>query len=148
MRRKQRLNDPITLVAQRSFHQGQTQTEGPLHVEGRLEGTILCAQQLSVGPQGMLKGEIVCAHAIIGGRVEGKLQVQGSLHVLSSGHVEGQISYQKLSVDRGGMIIGKICTLQRSQLTHRAKESENPGANLSAATADPAIADPTTTDQV
>jgi len=96
-----------TIVGRGAHFTGTLEVEGDVHVEGQFDGTIHAQAQLSIGPHGSVKGELSGGVVIIAGRVEGKTIAQETLHVLSSGSLQGDIFYGRLQVDSGGVIDGR-----------------------------------------
>lgn len=76
-------------------------------IQGSVEGRI-SAQSLVIRDGGSMKGEIHANNAEINGSLEGQVDVTGLLDVRSTGRVEGDLAYGKLSVAMGGHITGQI----------------------------------------
>ena len=79
---------------------GDIATTAQLHVDGRVDGSVRCAQ-LCQGASGVVAGDIVADEARIAGQVEGT--VSGKTVVLeSSARVSGDISYETITIAARG----------------------------------------------
>ena len=76
-------------------------------IRGKGEGEIK-TEKLEVQSNGNFKGKVKANDVTIAGQLEGELVVSGSLTIRASGRVEGDIAYEKLSIDDGGVVIGNI----------------------------------------
>ena len=82
-----------------------------LEIQGSVEGTIV-ADTLVLRHGGGVKGRLQARHAEVHGDFNGILEVQDLLDVHSTGRVEGELAYGKLSVAMGGHISGNIISPQ------------------------------------
>jgi len=94
-----------------------------LHVDGRIEGDIACAN-LVQGQESLIKGAIVAETAKLAGTVEGSITAR-DLAIQASARITGDITYENLTIDQGGQVDGRFA--------HRR------GAGASSAGARPAI---------
>lgn len=88
--------------------QGSITAPGDIRIEGTLEGDLDCQAKVIIGPSGNIKGKVNCRTAMIEGRFEGTLTVIELLEVRDSAHVEGEITYGKLKIDAGAVLLGTI----------------------------------------
>jgi cytoskeletal protein CcmA (bactofilin family) len=85
---------------------GDIVTSSQLHVDGRVDGCVQCAQ-FCQGASGIVAGDIVADEARIAGRVEGT--VNGKTVVLeASAQVSGDISYETISIAAGARVDGRL----------------------------------------
>ena len=87
---------------------GEIENCDQLLVEGTVEATLNGAKLLDIAETGIFYGSVDIEEAIIAGRFEGDLTVDGRVTVLSSGIVIGTITYRELTVEAGATIEGKI----------------------------------------
>ena len=78
---------------------GNIQTEGDLHIDGRIEGDVKCSA-LVIGESGAVVGGIRAANARISGEVDGAIEA-GALTLTSAARTKGDISYDQLSIEAG-----------------------------------------------
>jgi cytoskeletal protein CcmA (bactofilin family) len=85
---------------------GDLATTAQLHVDGRVDGSVHCAQ-FCQGVSGVVAGDIVTDEARIAGLVEGT--VNGKTVVLeASARITGDISYETISIAAGARIDGRL----------------------------------------
>lgn len=85
---------------------GDVATEAQLHVDGRIEGDVKCAQLIQ-GIQGVIAGNIDADEARLAGTVEGVV-VARTLFVEASARILGDVAYETLSIDAGAQIEGRL----------------------------------------
>lgn len=96
----------ITVIAAGSVIEGTLRVQGMVQVDGTIDGQLLAAGHVSVGPEGKILGEVAADELSVGGSVEGTVCARGHLHVLSTGSVRGNARYTSLEVERGGVMDG------------------------------------------
>lgn len=79
-----------------------------LHVEGKVEATLLECSVIDVAGPGTFNGTATVDDAEISGRFEGTLTVRKRLLIRESGKVSGTIRYGQLEVACGGQLSGDI----------------------------------------
>jgi cytoskeletal protein CcmA (bactofilin family) len=87
---------------------GEIENCDQLLVEGTVEATLNGAKLLDIAQSGVFYGSVDIEEAIIAGRFEGDLTVDGRVTIQSSGIVIGTITYRELTVEAGATIEGKI----------------------------------------
>src|SRR5713226_9511649 len=75
------------------------------HVEGKLE---IGNASLTVGPNGSVKADINAREVIVRGRIEGKVIGREKVQLWSTGHVTGEVQTERLSIEEGGTLRGKV----------------------------------------
>jgi len=82
-----------------------------LTVDGPVEGKLqLTNGSLTVGPNGKVKADITAREVIVRGRVEGKILGRDRVHVSSTGYVTGEVQTQRLAIEDGAVLRGKVET--------------------------------------
>ena len=103
-----------------------------LVVEGELDASVE-VQTLLLLEGGLFKGTAVVEHAELAGRLEGKLTVQGKLHLKASARASGEIRYRRVVIEEGGEISGEISVLPADKQAGAAKPAEPPKAEAETA---------------
>jgi cytoskeletal protein CcmA (bactofilin family) len=85
---------------------GNIEASADLHIDGRVVGDIACAS-LVMGESSSVAGEIVAESARIAGTVTGTLRVR-DLVVLRGASVEGDVSYETISIEQGAAVSGRF----------------------------------------
>ena len=88
--------------------EGSIKAPSDIRIEGTLEGNLDCQAKLIIGPSGNVNGNVNCRTAMIEGRFDGTLVVSELLEVRESAKVEGEITYGKLKIDAGAVLLGTI----------------------------------------
>jgi cytoskeletal protein CcmA (bactofilin family) len=82
-----------------------------LFVDGPVEGKLQIANgSLTVGPNGSVKADVTAREVIVRGRVEGKIAGRDRVQVWSTGHVTGEVQTQRLAIEDGAFLRGKVET--------------------------------------
>lgn len=87
---------------------GEIENCDQLIVEGTVEATLNGAKLLDIAEKGIFYGSVDIEEAVIAGRFEGDLTVDGRVTITSTGTVTGTITYRELTVEAGANIEGKI----------------------------------------
>ncbi|WP_052501411.1 bactofilin family protein [Thiomicrospira microaerophila] len=95
-----------TIIAESCTITGDLQLAGSLHVDGRIEGSVQTALDISVGQNGQINGLVQARVIYLSGCLEGKVRCQG-LEVLSNGRFLGELISGELTIERGGKFIGQ-----------------------------------------
>ena len=85
---------------------GDLATDAQLHVDGRIDGNVRCAQ-LCQGADGIISGNIHADEARLAGTVEGTVSA-ATIAVEASARILGDIAYDTISIDAGARIEGRL----------------------------------------
>ena len=85
---------------------GEVRSQGDLTVDGILRGT-LSLNTVLVGAGGVLEGDVSCNRMCVKGMFSGNLECM-DLIVGSDAVVDGNIAFQSITIQRGGIIKGKL----------------------------------------
>jgi cytoskeletal protein CcmA (bactofilin family) len=105
------------VVGQGITMSGEIEACDHLVVEGTVEAALKGASVLEISETGVFYGSVEIDEAVIAGRFEGELSVNGHLSVRSTGSITGTIAYKELAVEAGAMLDGKISPLKGGQST-------------------------------
>ena len=82
-----------------------------LFVDGPIEGKLNLANgSLTIGPNGTVKADVVAREVIVRGRLEGKIAGRERVQLWSTGQVLGEIQTQRLAIEDGAVLRGKVET--------------------------------------
>jgi len=81
---------------------GDIESEGTLHVEGRIIGLVK-AHTIHISGSGQIEGDVVCQNISIKGKISGTV-VCSELTLASSAIVKGSVSYRSITVGRGARL--------------------------------------------
>jgi cytoskeletal protein CcmA (bactofilin family) len=99
-------NNTLTIIGKGIDFSGEVNTEGNIHVDGLMRGTIK-AQEVVIGPEGYFDGEITADILIVNGNIKGKFNIK-NLQVRKNGVLHGKIKYNIIIIESGGKILGEL----------------------------------------
>lgn len=115
-------NSTFSVIGADVTIKGDVGASADLHVDGRIEGDIACAN-LVQGQTSEVQGQIKAESARIAGKIVGSVHAR-ELVILKSARVEGDVFYDALTIEQGAEVEGR--------LSHRAPERAAPAAKPSA----------------
>lgn len=96
----------LSFIGPETVVSGNIATEAQLHVDGRIDGDVKCAQLIQ-GIAGVIAGNIDAEEARIAGTIEGTV-VARTLIVEASARILGDVAYETVSIDAGAQIEGRL----------------------------------------
>ncbi|MHB2153261.1 bactofilin family protein [Calditrichota bacterium GD2] len=96
----------LNFIGKGTVINGEIATESSLRIDGTVKGKIICKNTLTVGETGRVEGEIQANNAIIGGKIEGKVNVSQKLVLESKSSLIGELKASKLIIDEGAVFQG------------------------------------------
>ena len=85
---------------------GDVKASADLHIDGRIEGDIACLA-LVQGEGSEIVGAIRAETARLAGTVRGSIEA-GSLVILKSARIHGDVSYDALTIEQGAEVDGRF----------------------------------------
>ena len=85
---------------------GDLSASADLHVDGTIEGDISCAA-LVQGESSTVIGAISAESARLAGTVRGSVSA-GTLVILKSARIKGDVTYDALTIEQGALVDGKL----------------------------------------
>ena len=88
---------------------GELSGSEDLYVDGQVEGSIaLEGNNLTVGPNGQVKASVDAKGVVVQGKLDGNIQVSDRVELRKSAIVNGDISAQRISIEEGAFLKGKV----------------------------------------
>src|SRR5579862_8415016 len=88
---------------------GELSGSEDLYVDGQVEGSIsLKNNSLTVGPHGQVKASVEAKGVVVQGKLEGNVQASDRVELRKSAVVTGDISTQRISIEEGAYLKGKV----------------------------------------
>ena len=88
---------------------GELSGSEDLYVDGQVEGSIsLKNNSLTVGPNGQVKASVEAKGIVVQGKLEGNVQATERVELRKSAVVNGDISTQRIAIEEGAYLKGKI----------------------------------------
>ena len=115
-RRRNDRNDRNTshetsLIARGTVIRGDLRFSGALHLDGRIEGTVLGEgddAMFTLSEHGQVHGEIHVPQAVINGHVTGDVNVSVRLELAPQARIDGDLRYHTLEMAAGAQVNGRI----------------------------------------
>jgi cytoskeletal protein CcmA (bactofilin family) len=80
-----------------------------LFIDGTVDGKVtLTNSTLTVGPNAAVKADITARELVVRGRAEGKFTASERVQIWSTARVEGDIKTERLSIEDGAQVRGKL----------------------------------------
>ncbi len=114
--------DITTTVGHEATFQGVLNVRGSLRVDGEIEGNILEAQTVVIGPKGRVRGDISAEHVVVAGSVTGEISASAQLELKPGARVRGNIRTPKLTIDDGAVFEGRCAMAEGAAEDARAAE--------------------------
>jgi cytoskeletal protein CcmA (bactofilin family) len=133
-RRRNDRNDRNTshetsLIARGTVIRGDLRFSGALHLDGRIEGTVLGEgddAMFTLSEHGQVHGEIHVPQAVINGHVTGDVVVSVRLELAPLARIDGDLRYHTLEMAAGAQVNGRISR----QVEESQRELPAPDAEL------------------
>lgn len=107
-RQKETIPENIeTLIGPTANFVGDLKSDGGVHIEGVLEGSLETAGNLVVGEKARIMADITAHNVSVAGDIRGNISAN-RVEILSTGKVWGDISTSSLLLDEGGFIQGQV----------------------------------------
>jgi cytoskeletal protein CcmA (bactofilin family) len=106
-------NATFSVLAADLVVKGNVTAQADLHLDGRIEGDVVCAS-LVQGESSEVHGEIRSDAARLAGVVRGTITV-GDLVVVRSARIYGDVHYDTITIEQGAVVDGRLG--QRAALT-------------------------------
>ncbi len=112
-KRKERnhTSQETSLIARGTLIRGDLRFSGALHLDGRIEGTVLGEgddAMFTLSEHGQVHGEIRVPQAVINGHVTGDVYVSARLELAPQARIDGDLRYHTLEMAAGAQVNGRI----------------------------------------
>jgi cytoskeletal protein CcmA (bactofilin family) len=111
-----------TLIAHNVHISGDLEFSEGLRMDGQVTGNVTGRpgdeSLLVVSDQGAIHGNVSAHDVIINGRIVGDVHVSHFVELQSNAHVHGNIYYQKLRMDVGATVEGKLTRIDAKPATN------------------------------
>ena len=91
---------------------GKVFVPGSVRIDGRVDGEISITEMMTVGKTGNLKGTITTKDAVVGGRIEGTLNVKNRIELQRTAKVSVDMNCKLLIVEEGVVFDG-TCSMTK-----------------------------------
>ncbi len=92
---------------------GDISSQVDMRIDGEIIGNISCNGKIVTGHKSKIIGDVVCKMIDIEGVFNGKLEVEGMLHIRKSAKIKGDVYASKLAIEPGA-IFEASCEMRNS----------------------------------
>lgn len=104
-----------TILSENTQITGDVMVLGDLKIGGLVEGNILVSGKVVIGEKGRVIGNIDAKEAYIFGAVKGIIKTTGMLSIEKGAQVNGNLSYDVISIVQGDSIIGSFAPINEEE---------------------------------
>ena len=104
--KQSKLQTGTTVINSGTVLKGMLDTKGSLFIDGRFEGIIVAAEDVTIGKNGEVLGEIRSRVLTVNGMIDGLFDVE-QVNILASGRVIGRMQYDELIIEQNGIFEGE-----------------------------------------
>ena len=97
-----------SVIAGDASWKGDFQSDGSLHVHGRVEGTLRAREGIFVAEAAAVDATIMAATVVIAGRVQGTVRCDVRFEVLPQGRVSGEVQSPTLVIHEGAVMNAQV----------------------------------------
>jgi cytoskeletal protein CcmA (bactofilin family) len=88
---------------------GEVTGSEDLFVDGLIDGKLsLTNGSLTIGPNGHVKADVHAREVIVRGKIDGKVSGRDKVQLWSTGEVTGEVQTERLSIEDGASLRGKV----------------------------------------
>lgn len=106
-----RLGSSPSLIAQHTRLVGNIETEGPLMLNGCVQGDGHIGGEIAISKEARWEGNLQAQRAVIAGTVIGDISVEDKLEIGASARVRGRVTAKRMVIAMGAQVEGQmVCT--------------------------------------
>jgi cytoskeletal protein CcmA (bactofilin family) len=102
------VNAQTSVVAHDTTWKGDLESDGSVHVHGRVEGSIKAKQDVFIAEEADVDATITATNVVIAGLIQGTIRCSDRFEVLPQGRVSGDINAPTLVIHEGAHITGQF----------------------------------------
>jgi cytoskeletal protein CcmA (bactofilin family) len=104
---------------------GEVTGSEDLFVDGVVEGKLSLTTNscLTIGPNGHVKADVLAREVIVRGKIEGKVTGRDKVQLWSTGQVTGEVQTDRLAIEDGALLRGKVEAGRQTNKTAEVKVS-------------------------
>jgi len=101
-----------TIVGQKTRINGDVHFSGGLHIDGRIEGSVIAEEEsasvLTVSENGSIEGDVHVPNVILNGSVSGDVRSSERIELAAKARVTGDVYYQLIEMAIGAEVNGSL----------------------------------------
>ena len=99
---------PETVVGARTVFEGTIRAEGPLRIQGKIQGEISSSSTVHIEAGGTAEARIEAAAVEIAGEVQGQVHASGRVVLASTSRVSGEVYAGTIVMSEGAVLDGAL----------------------------------------
>ena len=119
-----------TLVGKGSIIEGNISGDNSILINGTVTGDVTTDRTIRVGRSGIIKGNVKANSAILGGIIEGDLDVLDSTVLGPHSRLKGDLKTARLKIEEGAVFEGRCVMLDKNAIETSGDKNENPKDEL------------------
>lgn len=100
-------NDTNCIISKGASIEGTFHSAENIRLDGRIKGDLKCDKRLVMGESGIVEGTVLALEAVIMGNIKGNITINGTLNLMKTARIEGDIKAQSITVEEGALYNGK-----------------------------------------
>jgi cytoskeletal protein CcmA (bactofilin family) len=108
-----------SVVAHDTTWKGDLESDGSVHVHGRVEGSIRAKQDIFIAEEADVDATISATNVVIAGLIQGTIRCSNRFEVLPQGRVSGDINAPTLVIHEGAHVTGQFRMENESSATNK-----------------------------
>ncbi len=100
---------------------GNITSKGSVRIDGSFSGIVFSETDVVIGESGEIKANIFGVNVTVAGKVEGNIVAKGTLEVLATSTINGDVRCEKLTVEQGGVLRGNVGGVEDAEVPAEAK---------------------------
>lgn len=98
----------VSVIAKDTFWKGELDSDGSMHVHGRVEGTLRAKEDIWVAEGAEVNATITARRVVVGGNVNGTVHASDRFEALPHGNVGADVEAPTFVVHEGATINGQL----------------------------------------
>lgn len=111
-----------TIIGKGAHFKGHINCASAMRIDGEIEGEFVHAQEIVVGESGIIKSSVKARNAVIGGTVNGNVEIAEKLELLPSAKVLGDIKAGTLIIGEGAIFKG-ACEMRFGNASEKSQQA-------------------------
>ena len=99
---------PETIIGAHTVFEGTIRAEGPLRIQGRIQGEVSSTSSVHIEAGGMAEARIEAAAVEIAGEVQGQVHASGRVVLAASSRVSGEVYAGTIVMSEGAVLDGAL----------------------------------------
>lgn len=124
-KKSRRASNIDTLIGQHTQITGDIYFEGGLHIDGRIKGSVIAAQDsgsvVSLSELGYIEGELRAPNIVLNGTVVGDVRAENHIELADKARVRGTVYYHYIEMTRGAEVNGSLVHVGEGDTTQALK---------------------------